>query len=156
MSLDDSVYNQQKAERERREKFLQRERFLNMRHLPAMMNAEEAAAFLGMAPHDIPILVAHDLLKPLGNPVQSSVKFFAKVVLEELEKDVDWLHRARATTQDHWSMKNARKSANAEYSPLPENERASSRRSVTVRTQQRSQMAGQAKELKGPILKADR
>lgn len=117
MSLDNSLFNEQKAEREKREKFLQRERFLNMRHLPAIMNAEEAAAFLGLVPHDIPILVAHGLLTPLGNPVQSSVKCFAKVVLEELEKNVEWLSRAKATTQDHWSMKNARKSANADRSP---------------------------------------
>ena len=117
MSLDNSVYNEQKAERERREKFLQRERFLNMRHLPAIMIAEEAAVFLGIASHDIPILVAHSLLTPLGNPVQSSVKCFARVVLEELEKNVEWLNRAKAITQDHWSMKNVRKSANADRSP---------------------------------------
>jgi hypothetical protein len=51
-----------------------------------MLNPEEAAVFLGLCSHDIPILVAHGLLKPLGNPVQSSVKYFATVVLEELEK----------------------------------------------------------------------
>ena len=125
MALDsDEIYKQQKAERERREKFLQRERFLNMRRLPAMMNPEETAAFLGMSPHDIPILVAHGQLTPLGNPVQSSVKYFAKVVLEELEKDVEWLHRARATLQEHWNMKNARRSGDAEFSPLPEKARA--------------------------------
>lgn len=138
MGVDsNSVYNLSKAERDKREKLLQRERFLNMRHLPAMMNPEEAAAYLGVSPHDVPILVAHGLLKPLGNPVQSSVKYFAKVVLEELEKDIDWLHRARAALQDHWSMKNARKSANTEYSPLPQKERASSRHSTAARAPSR-------------------
>jgi hypothetical protein len=131
MGLDsDSIFSQQRAERERREKFLLRERFLNMRHLPAMMNPEETAAFLGLFPHDIPILVAHGLLKPLGNPVQSSVKYFAKVVLEELEKDIEWLHRAKGTIQEHWSMKNARRSGKAEFSSLPQKMRPSSRRSV--------------------------
>jgi hypothetical protein len=134
MSLDsDSIFNQQRAERERRDKFLQRERFLNLRHLPAMMNPEETALFLGCFPHDIPILVAHGLLKPLGNPVQSSVKYFAKVVLEELEKDVEWLHRAKATIGNHWSMKNARRSGNAEFSSLPEKARPLSRRPTTAR-----------------------
>jgi hypothetical protein len=134
MPLDsEAIYKQKEAMREQREKFLQRERFLNMRHLPAMMNPEETAAFLGLAPHDIPTLVAHGLLTPLGNPVQSSVKYFAKVVLEELERDVEWLHRARATVQEHWSMKNARRSGNAEFSPLPEKARASSRHSMAAR-----------------------
>jgi hypothetical protein len=134
MPLDsESIFNQQKAERERRDKFLLRERFLNLRHLPAMMNPEETAAFLGLPPHDIPVLVAHGLLKPLGNPVQSSVKYFAKVVLEELEKDVEWLHRAKATVQDHWAMKNARRSGNAEFSPLPEKQRVLSRHSTPSR-----------------------
>jgi hypothetical protein len=118
MPLDS--YNWKKPESDQSEKkHLERDRFLNLRHLPAIMNPEEAARYLGFAPHEIPILVAHDLLKPLGNPVQSSVKYFAKVVLDELAKDVEWLHRAKATCQNHWSMKNARKSANAEYSSLP-------------------------------------
>lgn len=135
MPLDsDSVFNLQKAEREKREKFLQRERFLNMKRLPSMMTPEETAMFLGVAPHDIPILVAHKLLMPLGNPVQSSVKYFARVVLEELDKDPEWLSRARATVQEHWSMKNARRSGDADYSPLPEKERASSRHPATART----------------------
>jgi hypothetical protein len=135
MAFDsNSVFNEQKAEREKREKFLQRERFLNMRHLPAIMNPEETAMFLGVSPHDIPILVAHNLLTPLGNPIQSSVKCFAKVVLEELAKNVEWLHQAKATSQGHWAMKNARKSGNADYSPLPEKERGSSRRSTAART----------------------
>lgn len=55
----------------------EREKFLNLLHFPARMNVEETARFSGMSPHDIPILVANGLLKPLGNPVQSSVKFFA-------------------------------------------------------------------------------
>jgi hypothetical protein len=133
MPLDDAIFKQQKTEREQREKFLQRERLLNMRRLPAMLNPEETAAFLGVAPHDVPVLVAQGLLTPLGKPVQSSVKYFAKVVLEELEKDVEWLHRARATVQEHWSMKNARRSGNAEFSPLPEKARASSRHSTASR-----------------------
>jgi hypothetical protein len=133
MPLDDAIYKQQKTEREQREKFLQRERLLNMRRLPAMLNPEETAAFLGVAPHDVPVLVAQGLLTPLGKPVQSSVKYFAKVVLEELEKDVEWLHRARATVQEHWSMKNARRSGNAEFSSLPEKARVLPRRPTTAR-----------------------
>jgi hypothetical protein len=133
MPLDDAIYKQQKAERERREKFLERERFLNMRHFPARMTIEEVAAFFRMSPHDIPVLVANDLLKPLGDPVQSSVKYFATAILQELAQNVEWLHQATATLQGHWAMKNARRSGNAEFSPLPEKARASSRHSMAGR-----------------------
>ena len=138
MSLDsESIFKQQKAERERREKFVERERFLNLRHFPARMTIEEVAAFFRMSPHDIPILVADGLLKPLGDPVQSSVKYFATAVLEELAQNVDWLHQATAALQGHWAMKNARRSGNAEFSPLPEKERASSRHSMAARAPSR-------------------
>jgi hypothetical protein len=139
MSLgsDSFAYSSSQAEKEKRERFLQRERFLNLKHLPSMMNPEETAMFLGVTPHDIPILVAHKLLTPLGNPVQSAVKYFAKVVLEELDKDVEWLHRARATLYGHWAMKNARKSGNGEFSSLPEKARASSRHSTAARAPSR-------------------
>lgn len=127
MPLDS--YNWKKPEDDKSEKKnSERYEFLNLRHIPAIMLPEEAARYLGFATHEMPILVAHGLLKPLGNPVQSSVKYFAKVVLDELAKDVEWLHRAKATCQNHWNMKNARKSANAEYSSLPQKARAQSRR----------------------------
>ena len=138
MTLDsESIFKQQKAERERREKFVERERFLNLRHFPARMTIEEVAAFFRMSPHDIPILVADGLLKPLGDPVQSSVKYFATAVLEELAQNVDWLHQATAALQGHWAMKNARRSGNAEFSPLPEKESASSRHSTPARAPSR-------------------
>ena len=138
MALDsDSIYKQQKAERERRDKFLERERFLNLRHLPARMTIEEVAAYFRMSPHDIPILVARGLLKPLGDPVQSSVKYFAKVVLDELYQNAEWLDQATSAIQGHWAMKNARRSGDAEYSPLPEKERASSRHSTATRAPSR-------------------
>jgi len=138
MTLDsESIFKQQKAERERREKFVERERFLNLRHFPARMTIEEVAAFFRMSPHDIPILVADGLLKPLGDPVQSSVKYFATAVLEELAQNVDWLHQATAALQGHWAMKNARRSGNAEFSPLPEKERALPRHSTAARAPSR-------------------
>ena len=138
MALDsESIFKQQKAERERRDKFLERERFLNLRHFPARMTIEEVAAFFRMSPHDIPILVADGLLKPLGDPVQSSVKYFATAVLEELAQNVDWLHQATAALQGHWAMKNARRSGDAEFSPLPEKERALAHHSTAARAPSR-------------------
>jgi hypothetical protein len=134
MPLDSElIFKQQRAERERREKFLERERFLNLRHFPARMTVEEVAAFFRMSPHDIPVLVANDLLKPLGDPVQSSVKYFATAILQELAQNIEWLHQATAALQGHWAMKNARRSGNPEFSPMPEKVRASSHRSMTAR-----------------------
>ena len=47
------------------------ERFLNLVNLPARATAEQAAGLLGFAPHEIPILTARGLLKPLGHPAQT-------------------------------------------------------------------------------------
>jgi hypothetical protein len=138
MTFDsESIFKQQQAERERREKFVERERFLNLRHFPARMTIEEVAAFFRMSPHDIPILVANGLLKPLGEPIQSSVKYFATAVLQELALNVEWLHKATAALQGHWAMKNARRSGNAEFSPLPEKARVLARHATAARAPSR-------------------
>jgi hypothetical protein len=52
------------------------ERFLNLRHLPDRLTATEAAAKLGVSHHEIPILVAKGLLKPLGHPASNGSKYF--------------------------------------------------------------------------------
>jgi hypothetical protein len=81
--------------------------FLNLLHLPGSLNAAQAAALLGFRPHDIPVLVARDFLKPLGDPYPSCEKFFARVRIEELAADEEWLSRARAALNQHWRIKNA-------------------------------------------------
>ena len=48
---------------------------LNLRRLPARLNAEEAAAILGFKSHDIPLLIRAGLLKPLASGPRNSVKF---------------------------------------------------------------------------------
>ena len=50
-------------------------------------------------------------LKPLGNPADNAVKFFALVTLEELKADPKWLHRARASIYEYWRIKNAGRAA---------------------------------------------
>jgi hypothetical protein len=94
----------------------ERERFLNLRHLPAQMTAAETAHYLGCIPHEIPVLVSKGFLKPLGNPADNAVKFFALATLEELRADVKWLSRARAAIYDFWRTKNAAKSGSSEHS----------------------------------------
>jgi len=88
----------------------QRERFLNLKKPPARLNTEEAAWYLGFAAHDIPILISHGLLKPLGHPGENAVKYFATSALESLRNDVKWLSKATDTIAEYWRKKNARRS----------------------------------------------
>jgi hypothetical protein len=87
----------------------QREQFLNLQATPARLSAEEAGWYLGFSPHEIPVLIAKGLLKPLGRPPHNGVKYFAATNLEELRHDVKWLTRASDTIVEYWKFKNARK-----------------------------------------------
>jgi len=88
----------------------ERKEFLSViRITPARVVAEEAAWYLGFAPHDIPVLVSAGLLKPLGHPPSSGTKFFATATLLKLRDDLNWLARASDAIVRHWQAKNARK-----------------------------------------------
>ena len=87
-------------------------RFLTLLgQLPARLTAEQAAWVLNCQSHDIPALVAAKLIKPLGNPPQNGVKFFATGEVLELAKDEKWLHRVTVAIYQHWHKRNARKNA---------------------------------------------
>jgi hypothetical protein len=90
----------------------ERKDFLSVRTQPARVGVEEAAWYLGFAPHDIPVLVSAGLLKPLGNPPSSGTKFFATATLQKLRDDLKWLSRASDAIVRHWQTKNARKKHN--------------------------------------------
>ncbi len=77
--------------------------------LPARLTAEQAAWVLNCQPHDVPVLVAARLLKPLGNPQANSTKFFATTDLLEQIKDRNWLVRVSTAIYQHWHKQNARK-----------------------------------------------
>ncbi|HTV62270.1 MAG TPA: hypothetical protein VMH30_06845 [Verrucomicrobiae bacterium] len=77
--------------------------------LPARLTAEQAARVVNCQPHDVPILVAARLLKPLGNPAQNEVKFFAMSELLEQVKDRAWLVKVTNAVNQHWHLQNARK-----------------------------------------------
>ena len=97
---------------------------LNLRHLPARLNAAQAAALLGFQEHDLPLLVRADLLKPLNRvrrrdgdqPGENTVKMFALVHLLEARPDAAWLSRATRALNDHWSRK--RRAGGGETHPL--------------------------------------
>lgn len=86
------------------------QRFLSLAgQLPARLTVEQAAWVLNCQPHDVPVLVATKLLKPLGNPPPNGIKFFATADVLESLKDRSWLVRLTNAINQHWQNKNARK-----------------------------------------------
>lgn len=76
---------------------------------PARLNAEQTAWVLNCQPHDIPVLVAARLLKPLGNPAPTGIKFFCTAEVLEQAKDKSWLNKVSNAVYVHWYRHNARK-----------------------------------------------
>lgn len=89
---------------------------LNLRRLPTMLNAAQTAALIGLAEHDIPVLVSARLLEPLGNPPANAVKHFATVQVLELAGEITRLDKIRNAVYEYWRTKNANKRA-AEAKP---------------------------------------
>ena len=80
---------------------------LNLRRLPAMLNTAQTAVLLGLAEHDIPLLIRADLLKPLGNPPSNAVKSFSTAHILELAGETVILNKIRRTVYEYWRCKNA-------------------------------------------------
>jgi hypothetical protein len=87
----------------------QQEQLLNLNRLPARLRVEDAALLLGFSVHEIPILVAHGLMKPLGHPPVTGVKYFSVATLEELRKDEKWLAKASDCIVEYWQNVNERR-----------------------------------------------
>lgn len=105
-----------------------RNSFLNLQHTPARMNAEETAWFLGFGPHEISILIAAHLLKPLGSPATNGCKYFSTKELERLGSDPAWMSKASDAIVKYWRRKNAKKTPST---PRPYRSRASSMSGAT-------------------------
>lgn len=91
--------------------------FLNLTTYPARLTKEQTAAYLGFEPDQVTVLIKNKLLKPLGRPALTGDKFFAKVELDKLKTDKDWLSKATLAVTDYWKAKNARKSKAANQPP---------------------------------------
>lgn len=74
----------------------EREEFLRLERLPAILYDFEAAWLLGFGPEDIGVLVANGLLSPLGRPGKADSKRFAREHLLALREDFHWLDKASA------------------------------------------------------------
>jgi hypothetical protein len=87
----------------------QHEQFLNLKTFPARVRVEEVALLLGFSVHEIPILAAHGLIKPLGHPPLTGVKYFSSIALEELRRDEKWLAKASDCIVEYWRNRNEKK-----------------------------------------------
>jgi len=85
------------------------ERFLNLQNPPGRVTREQAAWKLGFTPDEITILIAKNLLKPLGHPAHNGQKYFLNSTLEDLRRDEKWYSKASDAIGDHWRYKNSRK-----------------------------------------------
>jgi hypothetical protein len=105
---------------------------------PARLNSSQAAKLLGFADHDVPVLVAMGLLKPLGNPMPNAPKHFALVDIVSNAAERDWLNRATKTLSKHWQKKNCeqrsrRASQSGPSGPGVENSRSESTKSLSAK-----------------------
>jgi hypothetical protein len=73
---------------------------------PARLTVEQAAWVLGCQMHDMPILIASRLLKPLGNPPPNGIKYFSTAEVTETAKDRAWLAKMTQTISQHWHKRN--------------------------------------------------
>ena len=105
----------------------QKKQFLNFKHPPGRLTAQEAAWVLGMTVEEIRVVSSESIilrlraessskdrahllteqrrLKALGNPQPRSVKFFSEVDVSNLASDINWLHRAVFTIRTYWRVK---------------------------------------------------
>jgi hypothetical protein len=88
--------------------------------LPARLDVEQSAKLLGMATHDIPVLVSTGMLRPLGEPAQNSPKLFPAVEIIRLAGDRDWLHKATKKIQQYWKIQNNKRTRGVHFDPLIE------------------------------------
>ena len=84
----------------------ERKEILSLPVLPGRITPAEAAWRLGFEPDHIPILVSLGLLKPLGHPTASTVKYFASVEIETLRNNPKWLAKATDALRHKWKLKN--------------------------------------------------
>jgi hypothetical protein len=73
------------------------------------MTPDETAHVLGCKTHDLPVLIRKGLLKPLGNPPQNAIKYFAASYIQRLAADEKWLGKATKAINDHWTEHNQKR-----------------------------------------------
>jgi len=80
----------------------------NGRTWPACVGIEQVSVMFGWPEYFLPVLVRAGHLRPLGKPSQNSRKWFARVELERLARDRDWLDKAIRIVEKHVEQMNGR------------------------------------------------
>jgi hypothetical protein len=86
------------------------ERFtlLNSRRLPARLDVSQTAAILNFREHDLPVLTAAGILKPLGKPAANAPKYYAATEVMACAENRDWLDKATRILAANWKERNQR------------------------------------------------
>ena len=92
--------------------------FLLLRRLPARLTLDQTAWYLGFGSHEISVLIAAKLLKPLGRPASNGQKYFASCELERLRNDPDWLSRASERVTVYKRRRNEQQKLRREALPV--------------------------------------
>jgi hypothetical protein len=83
--------------------------------VPARLDAKQTAGILGFQEHDIPVLVSHGQLEPLGKPpTPNCTKYFSRVQIFEVADDLSWLSKATKTIYQYRQGKNASRKSKGE------------------------------------------
>ncbi len=89
------------------------------RFLPACLDADAAARYLGWPAYFMPLLARAGHLKPLGKPNQNARKWYATVELERVGRDPVWLDKAIRIVDRLVREANGDKKGKRLESPLP-------------------------------------
>ena len=93
--------------------------FLALPRWPARLTMEQAAWVLGFQPYEVSVLVAADLIRPLGSPPRTARKYFLTAECIALSADERWMAKASKAIVSFWQKKNgSRRSQNIEEGEL--------------------------------------
>ena len=92
-----------------------KQKFLNLKHLPGVVNRQEAAWLLGFdPPEEVSIVTNAGHLRPLGRPAKSGRKRYCTHKLQQLNQDEKWLDRSMEIIKEYWKRKNAGRRSSGE------------------------------------------
>jgi hypothetical protein len=83
---------------------------LNVRRLQGRLTVRQTAALLNCGEHDIPVLVSHGLITPLGHPPPNAQKYFSPVEILRMAGDSEKMGQICDALYKYWQVKNAAKS----------------------------------------------
>ena len=82
---------------------------------PACLSAEDAARYLGWPQYILTILASAGHIKPLGRPSQNSRKWYARVELDRLGGDAEWLDKAILIAERRVNRMNSKRVQSVNY-----------------------------------------